>query len=197
MGEAQPLPAVGFGRGSGCLDLSPNDVAVVALIRQHDAAAGRRSSSSAPALQSGACPPVSRKASGRQKQSVRAWIFVVRPPRERPMAWLYQPLCPLRRTGGPSQRWDESARKKTARRLGRGSQPADPDPLGRPAHEEIGEGLPLPVEIVRPYVKAQKNDDRNAEAIAEAATRSTMRFMALEFEAQLTCRPCIGSASNS
>jgi len=32
-------------------------------------------------------------------------------------------------------------------------------------------------EYVRPYVKAQKNDDRDAEAIAEAATRPTMRLM--------------------
>ena len=29
-------------------------------------------------------------------------------------------------------------------------------------------------EYVRPYVKAQKNDDRNAEGIAEAASRLTM-----------------------
>lgn len=29
-------------------------------------------------------------------------------------------------------------------------------------------------EYVRPYVKAQKNDDRNAEAFAEAAMRPTM-----------------------
>ena len=35
-------------------------------------------------------------------------------------------------------------------------------------------------EYVRPYVKAQKNDDRDAEAIAEAATRPTMRFVALK-----------------
>ena len=28
-------------------------------------------------------------------------------------------------------------------------------------------------EYVRPYVKAQKNDDRDAEGIAEAATRPT------------------------
>ena len=32
-------------------------------------------------------------------------------------------------------------------------------------------------EYVRPYVKAQKNDDRDPEAIAEAATRPTMRFV--------------------
>jgi transposase len=40
-------------------------------------------------------------------------------------------------------------------------------------------------EYVRPYVKAQKNDDRDAEAIAEAATRPTMRFVTLKTEAQL------------
>ncbi len=40
-------------------------------------------------------------------------------------------------------------------------------------------------EYVRPYVKAQKNDDRDAEAIAEAATRPTMRFVELKTAAQL------------
>lgn len=40
-------------------------------------------------------------------------------------------------------------------------------------------------EYVRPYVKAQKNDDRDAEAIAEAATRPTMRFVEVKAEAQL------------
>ncbi len=40
-------------------------------------------------------------------------------------------------------------------------------------------------EYVRPYVKAQKNDDRDAEAIAEAATRPTMRFVTLKGEEQL------------
>ena len=40
-------------------------------------------------------------------------------------------------------------------------------------------------EYVRPYVKAQKNDDRDAEAIAEAATRPTMRFVEIKSEAQL------------
>jgi transposase len=40
-------------------------------------------------------------------------------------------------------------------------------------------------EYVRPYVKAQKNDDRDAEAIAEAATRPTMRFVELKSEDQL------------
>lgn len=40
-------------------------------------------------------------------------------------------------------------------------------------------------EYVRPYVKAQKNDDRDAEAIAEAATRPTMRFVTLKSQDQL------------
>jgi transposase len=40
-------------------------------------------------------------------------------------------------------------------------------------------------EYVRPYAKAQKNDDRDAEAIAEAATRPTMRFVEIKSEAQL------------
>jgi transposase len=40
-------------------------------------------------------------------------------------------------------------------------------------------------EYVRPYVKAQKNDDRDAEGIAEAASRPTMRFVELKSQAQL------------
>src|ERR1700676_4035527 len=40
-------------------------------------------------------------------------------------------------------------------------------------------------EYVRPYVKAQTNDDRDAEAIAEAATRPTMRFVQMKTEDQL------------
>ena len=40
-------------------------------------------------------------------------------------------------------------------------------------------------EYVRPYVKAQKNDDRDAEGIAEAATRPTMRFVELKSQEQL------------
>jgi len=40
-------------------------------------------------------------------------------------------------------------------------------------------------EYVRPYVKAQKNDDRDAEAIAEATTRPTMRIVELKSQEQL------------
>jgi transposase len=38
---------------------------------------------------------------------------------------------------------------------------------------------------VKSYVKSQKTDDRDAEAIAEAATRPTMRLVTLKSEAQL------------
>ena len=42
---------------------------------------------------------------------------------------------------------------------------------------EVGREVPLmSPECVLPYVKVQKNDNRDAEAIAEAATRPTMRF---------------------
>ena len=39
-------------------------------------------------------------------------------------------------------------------------------------------------EYVRPYVKAQKNDNLDAEAIAEAASRPTMRFVEVKSQAQ-------------
>ncbi|MEO5614017.1 MAG: IS110 family transposase [Cypionkella sp.] len=38
---------------------------------------------------------------------------------------------------------------------------------------------------VRPYVKVHKNDDRDAEGIAEAATRPTMSFVPIKSEEQL------------
>lgn len=40
-------------------------------------------------------------------------------------------------------------------------------------------------EYVRPAIKAQKNDDRDAEEIAEAASRPTMRFIDLKSQEQL------------
>src|SRR5918993_4272281 len=57
--------------------------------------------------------------------------------------------------------------------------------LGRILVEQGHEVRLMSPEYVRPYVKAQKNDDRDAEAIAEAATRPTMRFVELKSEAQL------------
>jgi transposase len=57
--------------------------------------------------------------------------------------------------------------------------------LGRILRDHGHEVRLMSPEYVRPYVKAQKNDDRDAEAIAEAATRPTMRFVELKSETQL------------
>jgi hypothetical protein len=50
---------------------------------------GITSSRVSAAVQSATCPPVRRNASGLHRASVRAWIFVVRPPRERPIACVH------------------------------------------------------------------------------------------------------------
>jgi transposase len=42
----------------------------------------------------------------------------------------------------------------------------------------------MPPQFVRPYVKANKNDRWDAEAIAEAVTRPTMRFVPIKSVAQ-------------
>src|SRR3712207_4966283 len=57
--------------------------------------------------------------------------------------------------------------------------------LGRVLQSQGHQVRLMSPEYVRPYVKAQKNDDRDAEAIAEAATRPTMRFVELKSEEQL------------
>lgn len=57
--------------------------------------------------------------------------------------------------------------------------------LGRTFEAQGHEARLMSPEYVQPYVKAQKTDDRDAEAIAEAATRPTMRFVPLKSEAQL------------
>ena len=56
--------------------------------------------------------------------------------------------------------------------------------LGRQLAAQGHEVRLMSPEYVRPYVKAQKNDDRDAEAIAEASLRPTMRFVPLKSEAQ-------------
>lgn len=56
--------------------------------------------------------------------------------------------------------------------------------IGRALADQGHEIRLMSPEYVQPYVKAQKTDDRDAEAIAEAATRPTMRFVSLKSEAQ-------------
>lgn len=50
-------------------------------------------------------------------------------------------------------------------------------------------------EYMRPYVSAQKNDDRDAEGIAEAASRPTMRFVELKSQDQLDIQTLHGVRS--
>jgi transposase len=51
------------------------------------------------------------------------------------------------------------------------------------AAQKLGHDVRLmQLEYVRPHVKAQKNDDRYTEAIVEARTRPTMRFVPLKRE---------------
>ena len=51
--------------------------------------------------------------------------------------------------------------------------------------EKLGHEVRLiPPIYVKPFVRRQKNDAADAEAIVEAATRPTMRFVALKSEAQ-------------
>lgn len=57
--------------------------------------------------------------------------------------------------------------------------------IGRALADQGHEIRLMSPEYVQPYVKAQKTDDGDAEAIAEAATRPTMRFVPLKSAAQL------------
>ena len=56
--------------------------------------------------------------------------------------------------------------------------------LGRVFAAQGHETRLMSPEYVRPYVKAQKSDELDAEAIAEAATRPTMRFVAVKSQTQ-------------
>jgi transposase len=61
----------------------------------------------------------------------------------------------------------------------------------------------MPAKYVRPYLKGQKNDFRDAEAIAEAVQRPTMKFVAtktadqLDLQALHRVRECLVSPSAS
>lgn len=66
--------------------------------------------------------------------------------------------------------------------------------LGRKL-EKLGHQVRLlPAQYVKPYLKGHKNDFRDAEAIAEAAQRPTMRFVPLKSAAQLDLQALQGFA---
>lgn len=52
----------------------------------------------------------------------------------------------------------------------------------------------LPPAYVKPFVKRQKNDAADAEAIVEAATRPSMRFVAPKTEPQQACLHALSDA---
>lgn len=57
--------------------------------------------------------------------------------------------------------------------------------LGRKLREQGHEIRLIPAQFVRPFVKSNKNDAADAEAIAEAVQRPTMRFVPIKTEDQL------------
>src|SRR5437764_9995041 len=57
--------------------------------------------------------------------------------------------------------------------------------LGRALREQGHEVRLIPAQYVKPYVKTNKNDYIDAEAIAEAVCRPTMRFVPIKSDDQL------------
>src|SRR6201987_3170283 len=57
--------------------------------------------------------------------------------------------------------------------------------LGRALREQGHEVRLIPAQYVKPYLKTNKNDFKDAEAIAEAVGRPTMRFVPIKTEEQL------------
>src|SRR6201984_2071335 len=57
--------------------------------------------------------------------------------------------------------------------------------LGRALREQGHDVGLMPAQYVKPYVKRNKNDYIDAEAIAEAVTRPTMRFVPIKTDDQL------------
>src|SRR5499433_3178876 len=57
--------------------------------------------------------------------------------------------------------------------------------LSRRLHSQGHDARLMPAKYVRPYSKGQKNDFRDAEAIAEAVQRPTMKFVATKTPDQL------------
>src|SRR6201999_2129801 len=57
--------------------------------------------------------------------------------------------------------------------------------LGRALRGQGHQVRLIPAQFVRPFVKSNKNDYRDAEAIAEAVERENMRFVPIKTEDQL------------
>ena len=106
-------------------------------------------------------PGVASMAMGRPRASTMAWIFVVRPPRERPIACACAPLFRPPPSGEP---WPSCCRwldHRRGRRAPARQQPT-PDPAHRPAAKAIVERRRRPVHgraILPPTAGLQNGDD--------------------------------------
>ncbi|MCU1249007.1 MAG: transposase family protein [Edaphobacter sp.] len=60
--------------------------------------------------------------------------------------------------------------------------------LGRALREQGHDVKLIPAQFVKPFVKSNKNDFLDAEAIAEAVDRQNMRFVPIKTADNLTCR---------
>lgn len=69
----------------------------------------------------------------RQSRSVSAWILVVRPPRERPMAWFRSPLSARSRAVGLYGGGIDQHLGRGTAGTGQRVEEVDPDALGGPA----------------------------------------------------------------
>jgi len=68
---------------------------------------------------------------------------------------------------------------------------------GRVAKSHGHEVRVVPAAYVKPFVKRQKNDKADAEAIAEAVSRPTMRFVAVKSAETQSPRGCLPNAPMS
>ena len=72
-------------------------------------------------------------ARGRPCSSTARWTLVVRPPRDRPMAWRSAPLCRRRRNDGPWRGWSRAGVRWADRPSGRASRTPRAIRLARPS----------------------------------------------------------------
>jgi transposase len=63
--------------------------------------------------------------------------------------------------------------------------------LGRALRAEGHDVKLIPAQFVKPFVKSNKNDFIDAEAIAEAVTRENLRFVPIKTDYRWICRRCI------
>src|SRR5579883_2769992 len=95
--------------------------------------------------QSCVSPPVNRRAIRRPLASASAWIFVLRPPRERPIACLCSPLFRLPPSGAPYVRGVDHLRVGGSSVSGQRPEQILPNPAPRPAHETVIDRCRRPV----------------------------------------------------